>query len=117
MTQDVGLADLVQDLVLAQDGALKAAGHADQVTCRGGVIEALPTGWKLWKVRFVERVESDIQLDAVAGVHDDHGVTGLQGMALGGERLASHAGDPSRMGDECHDCGRWRLGQRRRHHS
>ena len=108
VTQDVGLADLVQHLVLTQDGALKAAGHADQVTCRGGVIEALSTGWQLWKVGLVKRVESDIELNAVAGVHDDHGVIGLQCVALGGERLAGNAGNPPRVGDECDDGG-WRC--------
>jgi hypothetical protein len=47
VTQGEGLADLVEDLVLAQDGALKAAGDADEVACRRGVLQPQPSGRQL----------------------------------------------------------------------
>src|SRR5665811_2414190 len=109
VTQGEGLADLMEDLVLAQDSTLKAAGDADEVSGRGCVLKALSAAWKLRKLPVVEGVECDIHLDAVAGVHDDHRVIGLQGMALGGERLSGNAGNPPRVGDERHDGGRRRL--------
>src|SRR5665811_1420279 len=91
VTQGEGLADLVEDLVLAEDRTLKAAGDADEVSGRGGVLKALSAAWKLRELPVAEGVECDIHLDTVAGVYDDHRIIGLQGMALGGERLAGNA--------------------------
>jgi hypothetical protein len=39
VTAGVGLADLVENLVLAQDRAVKAAGDVDEVACGSGVLQ------------------------------------------------------------------------------
>ena len=96
----------MENLVLAQDCALEATGDADEVACGGGVLESQPSRWQLGELAVTERLEGDIQLDAVAGVHDHHRVVALESVALGGERLARNAGDPSRVSDEGHDGGR-----------
>src|SRR5450759_4134328 len=103
----------MQNLVLAQNGALEATGDADEVACCCCVLESKPSGGQVGELPVTERLESDIQLDAVAGVHDHHRVIAPQGLALGRERLARDAGDPSCMSDEGHDGGRrcpgWRM--------
>jgi len=62
----------MENLVLAQDGALEAARDADEVARRGGVFESQPSRWQFWELTVAEGFESDIQLDPMARVHDDH---------------------------------------------
>ena len=111
VAQGVGLADLVEDLVLAQDGAVQAAGDVDEVACRGGVLESQPAGWQLGELAVAERAKGDVQLDPVAGVHEDDRVMGRQCLALGGERLAGRAGHTPGVSDEGQHGGRRRLAQ------
>ena len=47
---------------------------------------------------------ASIHSESFSGNH--HGVVALEGVALAGERLARNAGDPPRVGDQCHDGGR-----------
>ena len=109
------MANLVENLVLTEDRALEAARDADEVPCGGGVFESQSSRGQLGELAITERLEGDIQLDAVACVHDHDRVVALELVALGGERFARNAGDSARMGNEGHDCGGSRLDLRSGH--
>ena len=76
----------------------------------GGVRGGRPVRRELGEVPVSATVEGDIQLDAVAGVHEHHCLIALECSALGGERLPRNAGDPSCVSNEGHDGGRRGLG-------
>src|SRR5471030_927529 len=57
----------------------------------------------MWELSATKRLYSDIQLDTVAGVHDQHCIIAPQSFPLGCERLARNARDTSCMNDEGHD--------------
>ena len=76
MTHGVGLAHLMEDLILAQDRAVQTTCHVDEVACGCGVLQSQPPSREVGKRGVAERAQGDVQLDPVAGVYQDDRVIG-----------------------------------------
>jgi hypothetical protein len=100
-----GLAELVEDLVLADHGAVEPAGDLDQVTSGGDVVER-PGAVGQWRQRpLAPRRRGDVELHPVAGVDDDRAFARDVGRETLGEGLPIRAGDVTGVGHEGHDGG------------
>ncbi len=105
-----GLAELVEDLVLAEHRAVQSAGDRHEVPCRLDPVETLRSRRRLGKLPFTEALESPVQLDPMAGVDDDRRLVVLERGELGRERLALRGRNPTRLGDEGDERGERHVG-------
>ena len=99
-------AELVQDLVFAEDGGVEAAGDLEQVVHCVDALE--PLGTRREGQEAAARRESAVEVDlhAVAGVDDDRLRTEVDPCERGRERLALEAVDASGVEDVSDDlCG------------
>lgn len=94
VAQGIRLADLVENLVLAQNCALQTTGDADEVARSGGVLESKPSCRQLGKFVVAERACGYVQFDSVAGVHQDDRLPVRQCLTLRCKGLAGSTGHP-----------------------